>query len=78
GWGGVAAGGRPALGGGFRGSPFVAGGHAAGSRDYDVGWRLEPEGTGAPNLTLALKATRRERADDAANQGVGIDLTARW
>ena len=78
GWRAEAAWGLPAFGGRFTGSPFVAWGHAAGSRDYDVGWRLEPEGTGAPNLTLALKATRRERADDAANQGVGIDLTARW
>jgi len=43
-----------------------------------VGWRLEPEAAGAPDFTLALKATRREAADDAANHGVGVDITARW
>lgn len=55
-----------------------AAGGAAGGRDYDVGWRLEPEASGSPDLSLALKATRREATDDTADHGVGIDLTARW
>ncbi|MDE3263268.1 MAG: hypothetical protein OYL41_14955, partial [Acidobacteriota bacterium] len=78
GWRAEAAWGLPAFGGRFTGSPFLAWGYSAGARDYDAGWRLEPEAPGAPDLSLALKATRREGADDSIDHGVGIDLTARW
>ncbi len=78
GWRAEAAWGLPAFGGRFTGSPFLAWGLSAGARDYDVGWRLEPEAAGAPDLSLALKATRREAVDDTTNHGVGLDLTARW
>ncbi len=78
GWRAEAAWGLPAFGGRFTGSPFLAWGFSAGARDYDVGWRLEPEATGAPDLSLALKATRREGADETTDHGVRIDLAARW
>ena len=78
GWRAEAAWGLPAFGGRFTGSPFLAWGFSAGARDYDAGWRLEPEAPGAPDLSLAVKATRREAADDTTDHGVGIDLTARW
>ena len=78
GWRAEAAWGLPAFGGRFTGSPFLAWGFSAGARDYDVGWRLEPEAAGAPDLSLAVKATRREAADDTTDHGVGVDLTARW
>ena len=77
-WRAEAAWGLPAFGGRFTGSPFLAWGYTAGGRDYDVGWRLEPEASGAPDLSLAVKATRREATDDTTDHGVGIDLTARW
>ena len=78
GWRAEAAWGLPAFGGRFTGSPFLAWGYSAGARDYDAGWRLEPEAAVAPDLSLALKATRREGADDSIDHGVRIDLTARW
>ncbi len=78
GWRAEAAWGLPAFGGRFTGSPFLAWGFSAGARDYDVGWRLEPEASGAPDLSLALKATRREAVDDTTDHGFGVDLTARW
>ena len=78
GWRAEAAWGLPVFGGRFTGSPFLAWGYSAGARDYDAGWRLEPEAPGAPDLSLSLKATRREGADDTTDHGVGIDLTARW
>ena len=78
GWRAEAAWGLPAFGGRFTGSPFLAWGYSAGARDYDAGWRLAPEAAGAPDLSLTLKATRREAADDTTDHGVGIDLTMRW
>ncbi len=78
GWRAEAAWGLPAFGGRFTGSPFLAWGFSAGARDYDLGWRLEPEASGAPDLSLAVKAKRREATDDTTDHGVGVDLTARW
>ena len=55
-------------------------------RDYRLGWRLTREERAGGSLELSLEATRRERADDAANDngsrgvehGIGFRLTARF
>ena len=48
------------------------------ARDYTLGWRVEPEGAGAPDVSFGLKATRRESDAQDPEHGLGIDLTARW
>ena len=77
-WQAEAAYGLPAFGGRFTGSPYVAYGFSVGAWDYDLGWCLVPEGPGAPDISLALKATCHEGTYETAEHGVGIDLTARW
>ena len=68
----------PILGGRFAGSPYMGLGLAAGARDYTLGWRVEPEGEGAPDVSFGLEATRRESDAGAAEHGVGLAFEARW
>ena len=54
-----------------------------GHRDYSLGWRLGLAQRGVNALELKLEATRREKADGAANDndaehGIGFRVTARW
>ena len=73
-----AAYGVPAFGGRFTGSPHVGLGLATGTRDYSLGWRLTPEGRAAPDLSLGVKATRRESDTVAPEHTVGVEATMRW
>ena len=70
--------GVPAFGGRFTGSPHVGLGLATGARDYSLGWRLTPEGRAAPDLSLGVKATRRESDAAAPEHTVGVEATMRW
>ena len=67
----------PAFGGRFTGSPHLGLGLAAGSRDYTLGWRLAPAAN-APDLTLGVKAMRRESDGAAPEHGVGVEMSLRW
>ena len=73
-----AAYGVPAFGGRFTGSPHVGLGLSTGTRDYSLGWRLTPEGRAAPDLSLGVKATRRESDTAAPEHTVGVEATMRW
>lgn len=43
-----------------------------------AGWRLTPELTTAPDLSLDLRATRRESETAEPEHTVGIEIAARW
>ncbi len=73
-----AAWGFSAFDGRFTASPQISLGLAAGTRDYSVGWQLTPEGASATDLSLGLKATRRESTTDAPKHAVGFEFTVRW
>ena len=75
-----AAWGLPVFGGGFTGSPHVGYGLSDAGRDYSLGWRLAPAGPQAPELSLGVKATRRERQNDGSpvDHAVGIEITGEW
>ena len=68
-----------ALSGGFTGTPNVGLGLTDTAREWRVGWRLIPAGTG-PGPSLHLNATRREAAlDDAETEhGVMLRGAMRW
>ena len=73
-----AAYGLPALSGRFTFTPHVGLSLAEESRDFRFGWRLTPEATAAPDLSIGLVATRRESAAARPVHGVGLGMTFRW
>ena len=73
-----AAWGVPVLKGRFTGSPHVGMGLSADARDTTLGWRLTPQAATAPDLTLGVKATRRERESQAPVHAIGVEATVRW
>ncbi|MCY4222397.1 MAG: hypothetical protein OXD35_12215, partial [Thiotrichales bacterium] len=73
-----AAYGLPAFGGRWIGSPHAGMELATGARDYTLGWRLTPEAANAPNLSLDLKALRRENDTVEPEHTVGVEMTLRW
>ena len=86
-WQAEAAYGFPAFSGRFTGSPYVELGRATGARDYSVGWRIAPAapstGSGqananAPDISLGLKATRRESGWAESEHTLGLEATLRW
>ncbi len=77
-WAMEAAYGLPAFGGRWTGSPHAGLGLATGTRDYTIGWRLTPEAANAPDLSLGLKATRRESDTAEPEHSVGVEVRARW
>ena len=77
-WAVEAAWGLPVLGGRFTASPHAGLGLATGTRDWTLGWRLTPEGPAAPDLSLGLKAVRRESDTQAPEHTVGFELRAAW
>ena len=78
-WQAEAAYGLPAFGGAFTASPHLGLSLGAGTRDYTLGWRLTP-GTGAdaPELSLGVKAIRKENEGAASEHAVGVELSTRW
>ncbi len=69
-----------AFGGRFTGTPYLGLGLTdEGGRDYRLGWRLGAARADAPDMALALEATRRVRTnDDEPEHGIGLRLTLRW
>ncbi len=77
-WTAEAAYGFPALGGRFTASPHVGLGLSNTARDYTLGWRLTPEGAGAPDFSFGVSATRREGDREAPEQRVGFEIRTSW
>ncbi|MCY4221007.1 MAG: hypothetical protein OXD35_05060, partial [Thiotrichales bacterium] len=73
-----AAWGVPVLKGRFTGSPHAGLGLAPGARDYRLGWRLTPQAATAPDLSLGVTATHRERDTTDPEHRVGVEATIRW
>ena len=72
--------GLPAFGDRFTASPTLGYGAFSGGRDYSLGWRLEPsaDAEGAPDLSLGLRATRRESVGAPPDHGIEVEIRARW
>ena len=86
-WQAEAAYGFRAFDGRFTGSPHVGFGFTTGTREYTLGWRLTPAvpSTGskrthaiAADVSLGLKATRRENNDTAPEHALGVEVNAHW
>ncbi len=67
-----------ALGGRFTASPHATLGLAPNTRETTLGWRLAPAAPAAPDLTVGVKATRREDDLEAPAHTVGVEATVRW
>ena len=67
-----------AFGDGFTATPEIGFGLSDGERDYSLGWRFGMARQGANAFELRLEATRSESANDDAEHGIGLRLTARW
>ena len=70
--------GVPVFGGGFTGTPNVGFGVSETARDWRLGWRLTPAGSGDTGFEVSLDATRREAANDDAEHGVMLRGAMRW
>ena len=66
------------FGGGFTGTPNVGFGLSETARDWRLGWRLTPAGSGDTGFEVSLDATRRETANDDAEHGVMVRSRLRW
>ena len=78
-WSAEAAWGLPVFGGAFTGSPHVGLGLATGARDYTLGWRLTPAANAnAPDLSLGVRAMRRESDTAAPEHTAGFEAVVRW
>ena len=73
-----AAYGFPAFSGRYTGSPHAGMGIAGDARDWSVGWRLTPESGSAADLSLGVRATRRESIDATPENIVGFEASLRW
>ena len=66
----------------FTGTPNLGFGLSDGARDYRIGWRLTSAVRGDPGFEVNLDATRRESANDNANEpaehGVMLRGAIRW
>ncbi len=67
-----------ALGGRFTASPHAGLGLSPDTRETTLGWRLTPAAPAAPDLTVGVKATRREDDLEAPAHTVGVEATVRW
>ncbi len=76
-WTAEAAYGLPVF-GQYLASPTIEIGVGSASRDYSLGWRLSPAGTGAADIALGIKATRQERVAAEPEHGVRLQLNLRW
>ena len=71
--------GLPIFGGRFVGVPHLGYGVSYGTREIGLGWRLAPEAhAGAPGLSLAIQAARRESLLMPADHRIGIEIRVRW
>ncbi|MCY4199591.1 MAG: hypothetical protein OXF31_07180, partial [Gammaproteobacteria bacterium] len=77
-WALEAAWGVPAFGGRFAATPLLGFGQAPGGRDFSLGWKLAPAEEDAPDLSLGVRAARREGGPAGAEHGLEIDLAYRW
>ncbi len=67
-----------ALGGRFTASPHAGLGLSPDTRETTLGWRLTPAAPAAPDLTVGVKATRREDDLEPPAHTVGVEATVRW
>ena len=69
-----------AFGGRFTATPEASFGLSNDSREYGLGWRLNPSGGDRSSFELRLDATRHEAATDDAepDHGLQLRLNARW
>ena len=67
-----------ALGGRFTASPHATLGLSPDTRETTLGWRLTPAAPAAPDLTVGVKATRREDDLEPPAHTVGVEATVRW
>ena len=77
-WTAEAGWGFPALSGCFTASPHVGFGLSERARDYSLGWRLRPDTDNTPNLSLGIKATRRENDTARPEHASSLEMTVRW
>jgi len=70
--------GLPAFGGRFTAAPHAALGLGAREREYSLGWRLAPDDSDAPDVSLGVKAARREDESARPEHSVGVEFNARW
>ncbi len=67
-----------ALGGRFTASPHAGLGLSPDTRETTLGWRLTPAAPAAPDLTVGVKAIRREEDTEPPAHTVGVEATVRW
>ncbi len=77
-WAAEAAWGLPAFGGRFTGAPHAGVGLGAGAREYTLGWRLAPHDPDAPEVSLGVRAARREGRAAKPEHAFGLEIEARW
>ncbi len=77
-WAAEAAWGLPAFGGRFTGAPHAGVGLGAGAREYTLGWRLAPHDPDAPEISLGVRAARREGRAAKPEHAFGLEIEARW
>ncbi|MDE0157431.1 MAG: autotransporter outer membrane beta-barrel domain-containing protein [Gammaproteobacteria bacterium] len=77
-WHAEAAYGFPAFGGRFAGSPHAGLARRNDAQDWHLGWRLTPAGPAAPDVSFALRATRRESEQAAPDHQAGMELRVGW
>jgi len=58
-------------------SPFAGFVHSDASVDWNLGWRVSPEGPAAPDVSYGLRATRRERGGEAGEHAVMLEAGVR-
>ena len=76
-WTAEAAYGLPVFGGRLTASPTVGVGLSGPAHDYSLGWRLAPAASPS-DLSLGVKATRRQSDDMAPAHGIELEVGARW
>ena len=69
--------GFPVFGERFMATPLVSYGYSATSREYSLGWGIAPTERG-PDLSIDIRSTWRESGQGAPEQGVRIEVKARW
>ncbi|MDE0679063.1 MAG: hypothetical protein OXI11_02450, partial [Gammaproteobacteria bacterium] len=77
-WTAEAAYGLPAFRERFTGAPHFGYGRSGTGRDYRLGWRLEPAGPDAPQLTFGFEITRSEAPAAPPDHGIGAEINIRW
>ena len=76
-WAAEAAYGLPVFGGRFTASPTVGVDLSGGAREDSLGWRLAPAANSS-DVSVGIKATRRQSDDTTPAHGIKLEVRARW